>query len=130
MLGSGFSFKTIPLVCVALLFLSQANAGGSIAFDEVLKSIAGQSLKLMSEVHSELKKTNKTVDQITCSGSRLGLHWKFLSGSRVPAFECNFGSKTLTIESEVRYYDDTGKEGGDPDIAAYYSLANPKWKWN
>ena len=118
----------LVVACSISLSLA-AKAGGSISLEDVVTRLAGQSPKLMAEVHTELAQSGKTIDDIVCGGTRLGRHWKHLGGLRIPSFDCQINNKSLMIDGAVHFYDAAGNEGAGPATAMYVSLSAVKWAW-
>jgi hypothetical protein len=106
---------------------------GSVETDQVVR-LAGQSRKLMNELASELKAAGITLSAIGWSGARLGRHWQNLGGTRVPPYVAQIGSRTLTIDGLIRFFDDGGKylALSNPkvhELAMFLAEDRPSWKW-
>ena len=126
-------------ICVAAVIamsigLGAAQAGGSIGLDEVMEQLKHDS-KLISDINAELKKQNLKAGDVVCIGSRFGNQWTHLGGARSIPYECDIGSRKLSIDGELHLYDKAGKEldldgAATPDKAVSYKQTNLKWTWS
>jgi hypothetical protein len=106
---------------------------GSVESDQVLQ-LAGQSRKLMKEIADALHQTGVTLSGLSWTGSRLGRQWKNLGGERVVPYSSIVGTRSLTIDGTLRFWDDRGKllDINDSTVfteAMYISESRPSWKW-
>jgi len=124
-------------VCAAIalsLELATALAGGTISLDEVMDQLRSDG-KLIAEIKAELKKQNLKAGTVICTGSRFGNHWPYLVGLRAVPYECEVGTRKLSIDGELIFYDKAGKALGAlgeamPEDAARFKTTNVTWTWS
>jgi hypothetical protein len=110
-----------------------AHAEGTLGLDEVLAAVA-KAPKLVTEIQTELARTNLKAADVTCIGARHGNHWTYLGGGRAAPYECEIGKRTVSIEADRIYFDARGKSLGDldkadPKRAKTLKESNFKWTW-
>ena len=111
-----------------------AHAEGTLGLDEVLAAVA-KAPKLVTEIQTELARTNLKAADVTCIGARHGNHWTYLGGGRAAPYECEIGKRTVSIEADRIYFDARGKSLGDldkadPKRAKTFQESNFRWTWS
>jgi hypothetical protein len=110
-----------------------AQAGGSVAFEELLPSF-NRAPKLKAEISSELVKQNLSAADVICDAVRLGRQWEQLGGARIGPYECQIGTQNLSVRTTPKFYDINGLQIGieDPDVsrkAANVVESDFVWEW-
>ncbi len=109
----------------------EGDRGGTIPLADVITNLAGHSDNLMGELSLELTTAGLTIDDVICSGHRLGSYYTYLGGRIVPEYTCVIGARTLTIGSGfTEYYDKMGNPRADPSDAMYLSMSLPYYSWS
>ena len=121
------------LIAAVILSIAPAWALGSLRLDEVLLAVRSAP-KLAPEIQAELDENRLTTDKVFCWAGRHGRHWKYLVGARSAPYSCKIGSRKLTIEADVIYFDSKGRNLGDvdhasPQKAKTFRQSNFRWKW-
>jgi len=82
----------MPLTMVGWAFSSASLASDSFSLNQLLSSTqpSPQSQKLITEISSIVHSSKTYVEQIQCTGTRLGNHYNSLSKPRVAPFDCRF----------------------------------------
>jgi len=116
------------------LFDSRRLEGtGTLPLYEIM-TLVRQAPRLHDEVETALHALNKTPQEITCIGKRVGGRWRHLAGARVQPYTCRIGDQWLEISADLRI---TGSRGEgyqmDSDVAAENAKeikeTNPRWNW-
>jgi hypothetical protein len=106
---------------------------GGVPLSAVLE-VAKPYPNLQSQVKLRLIATGLTRDKVTCSAQRLDTRWPQLRDTRIAPYTCNIGRRTLTLLSEVTYYDKAGYKlkPNDPALmvnAARLTETRLTWSW-
>lgn len=130
----GLCLAILTAMTLVLAGAGPAQAGGSLTLADILKEFNGQP-KFIAEVKAELKKQKLKAQKVSCYGSRFGNHWTYLVGGRSVPYECQVGSRTLSVDGELVFYDKKGKEldffgEGTPEHAVRFKTANLTWIWD
>jgi hypothetical protein len=125
--------KILASLMVSALIPSVSFAGGSVSLLSIIPVVA-QSPQLTKQLAKVLKNTGESIDNIDCIGTRLGKHFKAVSGARVSPYVCQFGSDaTLTIKASLEFLN-LKSESVDPlmvsDEDTLLIIENlTEWKW-
>lgn len=128
------SAATIAVVSlVDIAWPRAAHAGGSVQLDDVMPVFA-RSARLAAEVQAELSSQQRTPAQVVCTAVRLGRQWEALGGTRIGPYECDFGTRRLTVGTKRTFFDVRGIAIGSRDADVNKRATNvvetePSWDW-
>lgn len=119
--------------CLALLSVTPACAGGSIAFVDAMQNFDPPSA-LIDEIEKAAREANVKADEIICDATRFGPQWTRISGGRASPYECPIGKRTLVISGRHEYRDALGKVLPQDGLALEEHAASVRdvditWEW-
>jgi hypothetical protein len=98
------------LLLALFAWIPLANAGGSVALNDLLKSSATRqpSAQFTQSVQLGLDQAKVTATDVICSANRLGRQWTNLGGERIGPYQCKIGDRTLEITATPTFLDKNG----------------------
>lgn len=126
--------KPAPAPPADTLFDSRRLEGtGTLLLDDIMRLVR-QAPRLADEVAAALRETNKSPQDITCIGKRIGGDWHHLAGARVQPYVCKIGTRWLQISAELYVRGARGESYSTVNSIAKENAkdikeSNPRWTW-
>ncbi|MBW4511640.1 MAG: hypothetical protein KME64_34830 [Scytonematopsis contorta HA4267-MV1] len=130
-----------PLTMIGWAFSPTSFAANSYSLNQLLSSThpSPQSQQLIAQVPSALRSTKTRVEQIQCTGTKLGKYSNSFPEARVASFDCRF-SKNLNLKIYAQNFVilpsgratplENAKNLDSMPQPVYFSYKITSWKWN